>query len=220
MDWGVNQPSSVGWYATDFEGRTYLYREIYCNGTQFHKRYGYPLTPARLAKVILTILREAKEDYIYCAADPSMWNKSISGAGGKAIEGEGESIAETMIAQGLKMVKGDNDRINGLGRMREVLSIAPDGKPWYQVFSTCADTIRTLPALPYDLTKLEDVDTSADDHCYDRDRYFFMSRPVRPAMEKKEHVSPLKEAFLRKTGRWLEDVTDEDDVYEKEWSEF
>jgi len=221
LDWGVNQPSSVGWYARDFDGRVYLYREIYCNGTQFHKRYGHPLTPVRMAQAILAVVKEAKEDYIYCVADPSLWNRTISGIGGKAIEGEGESIAETMISTGLKMIKGDNDRVNGLGRMREVLSIAPDGKPWYQVFSTCRDTIRTIPALPYDLRKLDDVDTDAEDHCYDRDRYFFMSRPTNPEIVKEKKVSPIREMLQRLAGQWEVDYDridlEEEAQYEEAW---
>jgi len=220
LDWGVNQPTAVGWYARGFDGRVYLYRELYFNGTQFHKRYQQPLTPVRLAKVILTIMREAKEDYVYCVADPTTWNKSISGVGGKAIEGEGESIAETMIATGLKMIKGDNDRINGLGRIRQVLSIAPDGKPWYQVFSSCKDTIRTIPALPYDLRKLEDVDTDAEDHCYDRDRYFFMSRPTNPIVVEEKKPSLVRETLLKDSGRWEGDeYEEEEDLSETEWGE-
>jgi hypothetical protein len=34
-----------------------------------------------------------------------------------------------------------------------------------QVLSTCKDFIRTIPTLPYSMTKVEDVDTDAEDHC-------------------------------------------------------
>ncbi|MCP3682086.1 MAG: hypothetical protein GY861_05285 [bacterium] len=221
MDWGVNNPTAVGWYTRDYEGRTYLYRERYFNGTQFHKRYGYPLTPTRLAKVILNINKLNKEDYVYCVADPSMWNKTISGTGGRGVEGEGESIAETMISAGLRMIKGDNDRVNGLGRYREMLSIAPDGKPWYQVFSTCRATIETIPSLPYDMKKVggaeagEDVDTDAEDHCYDRDRYFFMSRPTSP-----ERVKVKRESLIRKFYRKAVANHEEKDELEEGWQEW
>ena len=46
------------------------------------------------------------------------------------------------------------------------------------VFNTCADWLRTVPNLPYSQTKMEDVDTRAEDHEYDSMRYFFMSRPL------------------------------------------
>lgn len=203
MDWGVNAPSSVGWYSQGYDGRTYLYRELYLNGMEFQKKFGLPLTPTRLAKVILGLT--GKEYYQYCVADPSLWNKMLSSAGGKVIENEGESIAETMIKTGLKMIKADNDRVNGLARLREVMRIAPDGKPWYQVFSNCVDTIRTIPALQYDLRKVDDVDTDGEDHCYDRDRYFFMSRPYKPERLKKEPTSVIAQTYRRYKKRKEED---------------
>lgn len=175
MDWGSNKPFSVGWYSVSPEGRTYLYRELYMNGMRFEEKFGAPLTAKRLAKVIIGICEKAGEDYEYCVADPSMWNKILLGS--SSSEDTGESYAEIMMNQGLKMIKGDNDRVNGMGRFREALATAPDGKPWYQVFDNCYDTIRTVPALTYSKTRYEDVDTDGEDHCYDRDRYFFMSRP-------------------------------------------
>jgi hypothetical protein len=44
-------------------------------------------------------------------------------------------------------------------------------------FSTCRDTIRTLPALQHDDKKPEDVDTESEDHAPDEIRYACMSRP-------------------------------------------
>jgi len=199
MDWGVNAPFSVGWYAQDFEGRTFLTRELYLNGIDFMKVFGRPLTPKRLARVIKGLTEKHYSGYEYCVADPSMWNKTVLGE--KRTKPEGESLAEIMIKEGLKMIRADNDRMNGLARYREALSIAPDGKPWYQVFNNCRDTIRTIPALPYSLTKVEDVDTNAEDHCYDRDRYFFMSRPAKPRKEEDPHISRIRESYLRQTGQ-------------------
>lgn len=206
MDWGVNKPFAVGWYAQDSDGRTYLYRELYMNGLGFEQKFGVALTPQRLAKVIINITRDAEENYLLCIADPSMWNDPTGG----------ESIAETMLREGLKLMPADNDRINGLARYRQALSIAPDSKPWYQVFSSCVDTIRTIPVLPYDLRKVEDVDTDVEDHCYDRDRYFFMSRPwkTQPNQEVKG-LNPVQQtkahAYKRQKDDYLEDV---------EWSEW
>lgn len=215
MDWGVNSPFSVGWYTRDYDGHTYLIRELYMNGIDFMKAFGKPLTPKRLAIIILKMNEEyyRGHDYDYCVCDPSMWNKTVLGENrGKP---EGESIAEIMMSVGLKLIRADNDRINGLARYREALAIAPDRKPWYQVFSTCRDTIRTIPSLPYSLTKLEDVDTDAEDHCYDRDRYFFMSRPVKPTHKEEKPLTPMREAFLRATG----EIKDERlNRYEAEWN--
>lgn len=190
MDWGSNKPFSVGWFARNSEGRTYMYRELYMNSQGFENKYGKPLTARRLARIILAITKKAGEKYEYCVADPSMWNKILLGKEAADGRTEGESYAEVMMNAGLSMVQGDNDRMNGLGRFREALSTAPDGLPYFQVFETCYDTIRTVPALVYATNKvnIEDVDTDGEDHAYDMIRYLFMSRPsptdVEPSREK------------------------------------
>ena len=48
------------------------------------------------------------------------------------------------------------------------------------VFRNCDAFIRTIPILVYDEHKVEDLDTSMEDHCADEWRYFCMARPVRP----------------------------------------
>lgn len=50
-------------------------------------------------------------------------------------------------------------------------------RPMIYFFSTCRDSIRTLPALQHDQTKAEDVDTESEDHAPDEIRYACMSRP-------------------------------------------
>ena len=47
-----------------------------------------------------------------------------------------------------------------------------------QIFSTCTEFIRTIPTLPYSLTKVEDIDSDAEDHIYDEARYFLMDSPM------------------------------------------
>ena len=200
MDWGSNKPFSVGWYAQDFDGRTYLYRELYMNSNGFLNTFGKPLTASRLARVILGISKKAVETYEYCVADPSMWNKILLGKPTDITEGQ--SYAEIMIKEGLRMVRGDNNRENGLARYREVLSIASDDKPWYQVFSSCYDTARTIPSLVYDKVRVEDVDTDGEDHCFDRDKYFFMSRPVKPEFLQKKPVTMLSRRFHQLARKW------------------
>lgn len=52
-------------------------------------------------------------------------------------------------------------------------------------FSTCTDSIRTLPALQHDTVKAEDVDTESEDHAPDEIRYACMSRPYVKNIETK-----------------------------------
>ena len=62
---------------------------------------------------------------------------------------------------------GRNHRKHRKDLMHRFLSLAPDGKPWLQVFDTCRNLIRTIPALPIDDNRPDDVDTRAEDHAYD-----------------------------------------------------
>jgi hypothetical protein len=212
MDWGSNKPFSIGWYAIDPDGRTYLYRELYMNSMGFESRFGKPLTARRLARIVLAMTRKAGESYEYMVADPSMWNKILLGE--KTKDREGESYAEIMTNAGLSMVQGDNDRMNGMARYREALSLAPDGKPWYQIFSTCYDTIRTIPALVYDKHKVEDVDSDGEDHCYDRDRYLFMSRPAITYLPIETQLTPIQRSKI-KAIRQFREAEDDDEYYEE-----
>ena len=51
------------------------------------------------------------------------------------------------------------------------------GRPMLYVFSTCRDSIRTIPVLQHDQARAEDLDTDAEDHAVDDVRYACMSRP-------------------------------------------
>ena len=62
--------------------------------------------------------------------------------------------------------------------VHERLRFDENGKPMMYVFSTCKDWIRTVPNLPYDDKKVEDIDTDAEDHDYDATRYFLMDHPI------------------------------------------
>jgi hypothetical protein len=67
--------------------------------------------------------------------------------------------------------KGQGSRIAGKHLVHARLALRSDGEPGLKVFRTCRNLIRTLPALPYSSLTPEDVDSDADDHCYDALRY-------------------------------------------------
>lgn len=159
IDWGYNDPCAVYWHAITQDSRIYTYREYYQNQR----------TAKQVAESILDMSNGEKIDYVVCS--PDMWAKR----GNDAVHGE--SIAETMMRCGLPLIKADNDRINGWMRMHEYLADAPDGKPYWQIFSTCRNLIRTLPALVHDDTKVEDVSDKSEDHAAESCRYALMSRP-------------------------------------------
>lgn len=51
------------------------------------------------------------------------------------------------------------------------------GRPMIYCFSTCKDSIRTIPVLQHDPHRAEDLDTSSEDHAADDWRYGCVSRP-------------------------------------------
>jgi uncharacterized protein YrzB (UPF0473 family) len=48
-----------------------------------------------------------------------------------------------------------------------------------QIYSTCEQFIRTIPALVQDENNIEDIDTDGEDHCYDEACHIMMHRPVK-----------------------------------------
>ena len=69
-----------------------------------------------------------------------------------------------------------NGMMGGWDEMRQRM-IGNGSRPMIYCFSTCKDSIRTIPALPHDQTRPEDVDTNSEDHAPDDWRYACMSRP-------------------------------------------
>lgn len=156
MDWGYNDPCCVLWFAVAPDSHLYVYREIYQNQTAASEM-------AKLVKKRSVAFDEQgnqfTEHITYTAASPDMWQKrGLRDAMG------GETVADTFIANGVPIIKADNDRMNGWMRVRENLQIAPDGRPYVQIFSTCRDLIRTLPLLTYDKNDHEDVSDNCEDH--------------------------------------------------------
>lgn len=169
FDWGFSRPFSVGWYAVDQEGIAYRVKEWYgC-------RRGEPDVGLEMAPsdVFAEIAKQEREDPLFRnkrimgVADPAIWNRQT-----------GESIAEVAERYGVRFDKGDNERIAGLAQVHERLKFGTDGRPRLYIFNTCREFIRTIPALVYDEHKVEDVDTSLEDHIYDECRYFCMANPV------------------------------------------
>ena len=168
FDWGYAKPFSVGWYAIDHDKRMYRIRELYgCAGTP---NVGVRWEPARVAREIKEIEAtdpNLKGQSIYGVADPSIFNESGT-----------ESIGRLMEREGVYWERGENDRINGKMQVHNRLAFNDDGIPMLYIFSTCKHFIRTFPALVYDETRTEDVDTDTEDHIYDELRYICMRNPI------------------------------------------
>jgi hypothetical protein len=172
IDYGRRDPWAVLWMAIDNDHRVWLYRELYQTGVGVREQ----------ARRIMAIEAEAGELAVRHAIDPSTDNHLTDGL----------SIYEEYAQEGLGCLKADNDRIGGWQLVHDVLADGPlcrwhehqkeqgrwhqDTCPMLHVFDgTCPNLVRTLPDLPYDKTKIEDVDTKVEDHAADALRYALKS---------------------------------------------
>ena len=172
FDHGYSKPFSCQWWAVDDVGRAYLYKEWYgCKPNQAN--VGIELTPRQIAEGIVQREQEETQNNLRIEriCDPACFDRS-----------RGDSVADQMRpgawGPGVIFRPGDNTRLAGKMQVHERMRFDKDGRPMMYVFNTCADWLRTVPNLPYSQTKMEDVDTRAEDHEYDSMRYFFMSRPL------------------------------------------
>lgn len=170
MDWGYRNPAVVLWIAMDYDGKLWVYRELYEteHTTEMIANKMVDMTPSH-------------EKIQYTIADPSMWSRTQYE--------KGESIAASFISNNIPLIKGDNDRVSGASAIRKYLRLremddSGEKKPMLAFFKTCYNTIEEIPALVHDRKKPEDVDTDGDDHAYDALRYGVMAHPMPPTIEK------------------------------------
>lgn len=177
IDWGSAAPFSVGWWAVSdgsmaefAKGCIVRYREWY--GMQPGRpNVGVKLTAEEVGTGIRE--REARGEQIDMSViDPAAF----------ANHG-GPTIAERLAKCGVYTQRADNTRVGVRGAMtgwdlvRARLKGDGDGRPMLVLFSTCVDSIRTLPALQHDPMRPEDVDTDGEDHAADDIRYACAARP-------------------------------------------
>jgi hypothetical protein len=184
FDWGSSKPFSIGWWARcdgtqplDADGQRILpYTIPRGSRIRIGEWYGWNgkpdqgcrLLPAEIAKGVLDRERllPIKSQVRAGAADSAIWDKD-----------RGDSIAQIMEKAGVKFVpcnKGAGSRISGWETMRDMMKAAhtiPMEKPVLLVFNTCQQFRRTIPELPRDDLRTDDIDTDAEDHIADEARY-------------------------------------------------
>uniref|UniRef100_A0AAU7YTE7 Terminase large subunit n=1 Tax=Stenotrophomonas phage vB_SmaS_QH3 TaxID=3229738 RepID=A0AAU7YTE7_9CAUD len=93
----------------------------------------------------------------------------------QVIDVELDTTEKLMSKKGVRWLESDKSpgsRVIGLQLLRDRLeaSIKREG-PGIYFMSNCVASIELLPTLPRDEKKIDDVDTSAEDHTYDMTRY-------------------------------------------------
>jgi hypothetical protein len=104
--------------------------------------------------------------------DPGCFQRKPDYKGG----GQGPSPAFVFEQHDLFLKPGDCARRLKLAAFHERLSVKEDEGPGLQVFSSCKQFIRTLPALVVDPNDIEDVDSDGEDHSYDSAALIVMNK--------------------------------------------
>jgi len=178
FDWGFGAPFSIGWWWVDSDGRGYRFHEWYGAQESNSKWVGLRLTDDDIAMEILRIEREDLRltgRTIQRYAGPDCFNKKPDYQGG----GQGDSTFTTFLKYGVHLRPGDANRKLKIRQMHQRLKIPTDGSlPMLVVYDHCKHFIRTVPALQFDSTSPEDIDTKMEDHIYDEACHFCMCRPM------------------------------------------
>lgn len=192
MDWGVKSPFAVSWFAVADgtnhypKGALINYREWYGGDSEGH---GLGLSINEVAAGIKR--RNGDEDIKYQIADPAIFANN-----------GGPSIAEQFAQNGVIFMRGDNARVPGWTRMRQMLQTET---PLLYFFDTCPAAIDYMNSVTGDERNQEDADTTGNDHQGDALRYGVMSRPwVAPKPPMPEKILKSVESLTLKDLRRID----------------
>lgn len=189
FDWGSSHPFSVGWWAeaNGEEAQIIVGDEVYSfcpqpgsliqifewyGATEVGTNKGLKLSAPDVAQGIID--REVSmmaNGWISTQPWPGPADNQIR----DVREADVDTIEAKMSKKGVRWIESDKSpgsRRNGLQLIRDRLEAAVKNEgPGIYFMANCVASIETLPTLPRDKEKIDDVDTSAEDHCYDMVRY-------------------------------------------------
>lgn len=190
-DWGSAKPFSFGWWAVvsdKFKVKDGIWLPRGCM-VRYQEWYGAKKDESGVSipnvglkmhaeAVGRGLLERETKRAAYGVLDPAAF-----------AENGGPSIAIRMHQGSNNQIlfrPADNSRVaqrgamGGWDQMRARLVGDEDGLPMIVTFSTCADSIRTIPVLQHDDSRPEDLNSDMEDHAADDWRYGCMSRPWIP----------------------------------------
>ena len=160
FDYGLDMFACY-WFAVDFEGRCWFYRE-YCES-------GLVVSDAAAAMRMLTPAGERIE---YTVAPPDMWSTQ---------KDTGRTMAEVFTQNGIGLVRANNSRIQGWLIMKEYMKVQSDGKPRMLVFDVCDRLVRDVQSIQHDDKNPSDCAKEPHDitHTCDAIRYGLIFRTMK-----------------------------------------
>lgn len=181
LDHGQRNPTAVQWWAVDTEGNFICYRDYEVAG---------PTIPEHAAAFSKLERRSGKETIEYRVADPSIFNKTISGRDGKW-----HSVADEYADLGFHFQPGDNAVAASLARCNVLLWADPahrfphwhpkagqKGSPRAFFFDVCERAAEAISSWKFKDFKgsglgLREDPVDVDDHHPDAFRYMATSFP-------------------------------------------
>lgn len=159
IDYGLDMFACL-WVAVDFEGRTWVYREV--------QQPGLIVSDAAALMRSLTL---PGERIAYTIAPPDLWSTQ---------KDTGRTMAEVFTANGVGLVRASSSRVQGWLTLKEYLKPMGDGRPGLLVSEECAGLIRNLPALQHSDKNPSDCATEPHSitHICDALRYFVQFRTL------------------------------------------
>jgi len=192
LDWGSSKPYSVGWWARA-DGSTVILpdgrRKTFFPGTKIRlaEDYGWNGNPDEGCKRLPV---EVARRILAIEETLPFKGQIRPGPADSSIFDSDSPIADDMARVGVRWTVADKrpgSRVAGLEKMRGMflacvqidpatrlplrnanglmIPKSPMEEPGLFVFDTCRHFIRTIPVLPRDDKKIDDVDTAAEDHC-------------------------------------------------------
>lgn len=184
FDWGSSKPFAVGWYAESngepFEYNGRWYGKVKGDTYKIKEWYGWNGTRNEGVKMLA---REVGIGVVDRETDWDIHHRVKPGPADASIfdEENGTNIARDMKKVGCKWLpadKGPGSRKQGWEMVRKMFggALPPVGggmreQPGFFIMDCCTQTIELTPGLPRDEKDLDDVDTDAEDHIADCDRY-------------------------------------------------
>lgn len=163
FDYGLDMFACL-WIAVDFEGRSYVYRELYRSG----------LIVSEAARLTLEMTPPG-ERIDATIAPPDMWNRQ---------KDSGKSMAEIFMANGLGIIRASNSRVQGWMALKEALKPmrGPTDKPGLLLCEGCPRILSDLQSIQHDEKRPEDCAVEPHDitHGPDALRYYAVTRMIVP----------------------------------------
>lgn len=145
-DFGLVNPTCIGWGALGDDDTLYLYREWYRGDNASYQAVAEQVEPFHRPEQVL-----------------AAWGDPAA-----------KEAREVFSLAGIHMEPANNDLAGGYDQVKERLRLRGDNRPRLKVFESCPNLIREMGGLVWDPHRVDRVHLKKDDHAPDMLRYMCM----------------------------------------------